>query len=180
MRLVKHMWCQAVTPLVKPLVMLLLVMVTVNVVNVAPAGAQSTTGTIRGRVVDSQGLALPGVTVTAASPNLQGQRTTVTSSNGDYVLTLLPSGPYTVVFEISGFERVERAVSVAPTQDVPLDAQLGVAGVSEQVTVEARSADVLLQTAQVATNVTILAPGINYEPGVRKVLAPVSAGRAFR
>ena len=56
----------------------------------APAAAQSTTGTISGRVVDSQGLALPGVTVIASSPNLQGTRETVTSENGDYILTLLP------------------------------------------------------------------------------------------
>ena len=40
----------------------------------SPAAAQSTTGTISGHVVDSQGLALPGVTVNATSPNLQGVR----------------------------------------------------------------------------------------------------------
>ena len=37
-------------------------------------GAQSTTGTIRGHVADSQNLALPGVTVTLTSPSLQGSR----------------------------------------------------------------------------------------------------------
>ncbi|MBM3818765.1 MAG: carboxypeptidase regulatory-like domain-containing protein [Acidimicrobiia bacterium] len=46
--------------------------------------AQSTTGTISGRVVDAQGLPVPGVTVTATSPNQQGTRETVTSENGDY------------------------------------------------------------------------------------------------
>ena len=56
------------------------------------ATAQSTTGTISGRVVDAQGLPVPGVTVTATSPNLQGTRETVTSANGDYILSLLPSG----------------------------------------------------------------------------------------
>ena len=48
------------------------------------ARAQSTTGTISGRVVDSQNLALPGVTVTATSPNLQGERDAVTTTTGDY------------------------------------------------------------------------------------------------
>ncbi len=51
-----------------------------------------------------QGLALPGVTVNATSPNLQGVRTVVTTENGDYVLSLLPSGTYTVSFELSGFQ----------------------------------------------------------------------------
>ncbi len=118
----------------------------------APAAAQSTTGTISGRVVDAQGLALPGVTVTATSPNLQGTRETVTSENGDYILTLLPSGPYRVVFEIAGFQRVERSVGLAPTQVLPLQIELGVAGVTEAVQVVGRAADVLTQTSQVATN----------------------------
>jgi protocatechuate 3,4-dioxygenase beta subunit len=60
--------------------------------SVSGAAAQSTNGTISGRVTDSQGLPLPGVTVIATSPNLQGARETVTSENGDYILTLLPPG----------------------------------------------------------------------------------------
>src|SRR5689334_17841258 len=48
------------------------------------ASAQVPTGTISGRVVDQDGLAVPGVTVTATSPNLQGGRTVVTSMYGDY------------------------------------------------------------------------------------------------
>jgi type I restriction-modification system DNA methylase subunit len=53
------------------------------------AAAQTTTGTISGRVLDAQALPLPGVTVIATSPNLQGTRETVSSANGDYILTLL-------------------------------------------------------------------------------------------
>ena len=106
----------------------------------APAGAQSTTGTISGRVVDSQGLALPGVTVTATSPNLQATRETVTSENGDYILTLLPSGTYRIVFELAGFQRVERSVGLAPTQNLPLPIEMGVAGVTEAVQVVGRLA----------------------------------------
>jgi outer membrane receptor protein involved in Fe transport len=116
------------------------------------ARAQSTTGTIRGHVNDAQGLALPGVTVTVTSPNLQGVRSAVTAENGDYVLTLLPAGTYTVTFELSGFERVTRTVGLAPTQDLPIEVELGPAAVSEEVNVVGQRADVLTQTAQVATN----------------------------
>jgi hypothetical protein len=125
----------------------------------AAGAAQSTTGTIRGQVTDSQGLGVPGATVTASSPNLQGQREAVTSENGDYVLTGLPSGTYTITFELSGFERQQRTVNLAPTQDVPLSVQLGLATLSEQVSVVGRAADVLTGTAQVATNLnqTLLA-----------------------
>ena len=116
------------------------------------ATAQTTNGTISGHIVDAQGLALPGVTVSASSPNLQGIRTAVTSENGDYTLSLLPSGLYTVSFELSGFQRVQKTVAVAPTQNLPLDSTLGPAAVSETVNVVGRAADVLMQTAQVATN----------------------------
>ena len=119
---------------------------------VANAAAQSTTGTISGRVVDSQGLPVPGVTVAATSPNLQGVRETVTSENGDYILTLLPSGTYAVTFELAGFSTQRRSVTLAPTQVLPLPIEMGPAALTETVEVVARSSDVLVQTAQVATN----------------------------
>src|SRR5687767_8736563 len=90
-------------------------------VTAVAAAAQSTTGTISGRIVDPQGLPVPGVTVTATSPNLQGTRETVTSENGDYILTLLPSGVYSISFELSGFGTQTRSTTIAPTQVVPLD-----------------------------------------------------------
>lgn len=119
---------------------------------IGSAAAQTTTGTISGRVLDAQGLPLPGVTVSAASPNLQGVRETVTSANGDYILTLLPSGTYTVTFELGGFQTQQRSVTVAPTQVVPTNVSMGVAGLEEAIEVVGRTADVLTQTAQVATN----------------------------
>src|SRR4051812_17332330 len=118
----------------------------------AGASAQTTTGTISGRVIDSQGLALPGVTVSAASPNLQGVRTVVTSGNGDYLFSGLPSGTYTITYELSGFQNQQRSVAVAPTQTVPLDVTLGVGTLNETVNVIGQTADVLTHTAQVATN----------------------------
>ncbi len=103
-------------------------------------------------MTDAQGLALPGVTISATSPNLQGVRSAVSAENGDYVLTSLPSGTYTLTFELSGFQRVQRTMGLAPTQDIPLEVELGPAAVSEEVNVVGRNADVLTQTAQVATN----------------------------
>ena len=115
------------------------------------AVAQTTTGTISGRVLDSQGGALPGATVVARSPNLQGSREAVTSENGDYILNGLPSGPYTITVALSGFQTHTRNVTLAPTQVLPLEVTLGPAQVTEEVTVVA-SADTLQKTAQIATN----------------------------
>ena len=57
-----------------------------------------------------------------------------------------------MTFELSGFARQQRTIAVAPTQTVPLTIAMGPAGVSETVNVVGKSADVLTQTAQVATN----------------------------
>jgi hypothetical protein len=118
----------------------------------ASGGAQSTTGTISGRVVDGQHRVVPGVTITVESPNLQGVRSVVTSDNGDYIIDLLPPGVYKVTFELSGFQRVEQTFSLAPTQVYPLEVTLGLAKLAETVDVTAPSVEVLTQTAQMATN----------------------------
>jgi hypothetical protein len=118
----------------------------------AGASAQTTTGTISGRVIDSQGLAVPGATVTATSTNLQGAREVVTSANGDYILTLLPPGAYTVAVALPGFQTQTRSVVLAPTQVLPLEVTLDPAGLQTDVTVVGRTNDALTQTAQIATN----------------------------
>ena len=51
------------------------------------------TATLQGTVTDQSGTPLPGVTVTAKSPALMGERTTVTQTTGDYNLPGLPPGP---------------------------------------------------------------------------------------
>jgi outer membrane receptor for ferrienterochelin and colicin len=116
------------------------------------AGAQSTTGTISGHVSDRQGLVLPSVTVTVLSPSLQGIRTTITSEIGDYAISLLPPGTYTLTFELAGFQKQELKAILAPTQTLPVDATLGQAAITEEVTVVGTPAHVVTQTAQVATN----------------------------
>ena len=113
------------------------------------AAAQSTSGTISGRVVDGQGRTAPGVTITAQSPALQGTQTVVTSENGDFIVTQLPPGLYTVSFELDGFATERRSVNLAPTQLVRVDVELGPASVETRVDVTAPSVDVLTQTTQV-------------------------------
>ena len=127
-----------------------LVLAALTLVVTGLAQAQSTNGAISGRVKDRDGV-LPGVTVTIASPNLQGVRTTVTSQTGDYTFQLLPAGAYTVTFEMQGFEKVQRTVTVTPTQVEQLDVQLGVASVQESITVVAQATDVATNSATVST-----------------------------
>jgi len=109
------------------------------------------TGTISGHVVDEAGLAVPGATVTAASPALQGVRTVTTSENGDYIVPFLPAGEYNVTFELQGFKTVSRLISVKMAETLPLNVTLAVAGVAETVTVSGASPDIV-PTATIAAN----------------------------
>ena len=59
---------------------------------------------IAAKVVDPDGKPIEGVTVTATSPALQGQKVTVTNVQGDYLIKFLPAGTYTVRFELEAFD----------------------------------------------------------------------------
>src|SRR5262245_1668648 len=102
---------------------------------VGAAAQGNPTGTISGHVADPDGLAVPGATVTAASPALQGVRTAVTSANGDYIIPFLPAGEYEVTVELQGFRTVTRKTTVSMAATQTLDVTLAVAQLAESITV---------------------------------------------
>ncbi|MGH9456328.1 MAG: carboxypeptidase regulatory-like domain-containing protein, partial [Thermoanaerobaculia bacterium] len=114
------------------------------------AAFAQTTGTLTGNVT-TDGQPLPGVTVTATSPNLQGTRTTYTDVNGNYTLGALPPGAYTVVFELAGMQAVTRQVNVPVGTTARLGAELAVTAVAEAITVTAE-APAVIETTTIQTN----------------------------
>jgi Carboxypeptidase regulatory-like domain len=60
------------------------------------------TGSVDGRVTDSTGGALPGVTVTATNVDTGLTRNTVSENDGTYNLNLLQPGTYRLVVELAG------------------------------------------------------------------------------
>src|SRR5687768_11177822 len=105
-----------------------------SLASAVPLLAQGT-GAIHGTVTATDGSALPGVTVEARSNVLPTPRVTLTDSNGEYRLPLLVPGAYTLDFSLAGMQSAQRRANVQLGQDIVADAQLGVAGVSEQITV---------------------------------------------
>jgi len=93
------------------------------------------TGDIVGRVTDTSGGVLPGVTVTAQNEATKIARTTITSETGDYTFTLLPIGTYTVKIELAGFQTVSSRVELATGDRARLDARMQVGTVQETVVV---------------------------------------------
>ncbi len=104
----------------------------------ALAQSQATTAEINGRIVDAQGGVLPGVTVTATSPQTGYMRDTVTNVEGLFSLPLLPPGTYDVTAELSGFATFRQpGVRATVGATITLNPSLTVAGVQEVITVEA-------------------------------------------
>ena len=106
----------------------------------SPVAAQNPAGII-GQVKDSTGAILPGVTVAATSPALQvPQATAVTDENGEFRITPLPIGVYTVVFELPGFQSVKLDdVRLTVGFTARLDQQLSLGSVQETITVSGTS-----------------------------------------
>ena len=93
----------------------------------AAVSAQEYRATLTGFVADAQGLALPGVTVTATHVDTGTTHQAVTEGNGAYTFALLPPGDYTVAAQLEGFARLVREkVRLNSGQRVTLDLKLEV------------------------------------------------------
>ncbi|MFL6263519.1 MAG: TonB-dependent receptor domain-containing protein [Thermoanaerobaculia bacterium] len=105
------------------------------------AQAQTTGGTLIGRVQDkSGGGALPGANVTATQKETGLSRSTVTESDGTYRLPSLPVGSYTVQVELNGFATVtveNVTINVATQREINVD--LSASTVSETINVVAEA-----------------------------------------
>ncbi len=102
----------------------------------ARPAAASQTGEIQGRVLDDEGNGLPGVTITAVSPSLQGIRTVLSGSNGIFRLPLLSVGTYTLTFTLEGFSKVvQESVIVRLGLVTTLKATMKPADIQKEITV---------------------------------------------
>src|SRR5215471_16775359 len=111
------------------------------------AFAQQTAGNITGRVLDQQGAAVPGATVTAKNAQTGFARTEVSDAQGLYRLNSIPVGKYDVSAELAGFATiVNKDVDVFVGQTATLDFGMKVAQVAE--TVNVTGATPLIETTQ--------------------------------
>ena len=111
-----------------------------------------TTGSIRG-TVRTGGTALPGVTVEARSPNLQGSRTTVTDAEGRFALTLLPPGQYALTVKLEGFGEKKQTLQLGLGQSATSNFEL-IATKTEEVTVTAQANQVEVESTSIGQNTT--------------------------
>lgn len=98
--------------------------------------AQTARGAITGRVVDSSGAALPGARV-----ELQpGGFSTVSDNQGQFTITNMPAGTYTVTVNYVGFALFSQQLTVGQGQLSRLDVKMKVASKNEEIVVTAERA----------------------------------------
>ena len=122
----------------------------------APLGAQTQAinGSIRGRVTDPAGAAVPAATVTVTNSATGYTRDAQSGDDGYFVIPNLPLGTYTVTFKKEGFEteRHSDVVLNAGTEAV-IETSLKVGAVS--TTVEVTGGAPVIEPSRVSTGRTI-------------------------
>lgn len=119
-----------------------------------PASAQSTTGTITGRALDTSGGVLPGVNVSISSPAMiGGAREAVTDSLGTFRFTQVPPGIYEVKFALPSFRVLTvGAVSVNAGATATVNGPLQLETLAESITVTSMTPTIDLQSTTVGVN----------------------------
>ena len=116
---------------------------------------QLTTADIVGTVTDASGAVVPNAAVTVTNLGTNEQRTTTTNQSGDYQVTLLPVGHYSITVKGAGFKSSSTPdLSVEAGDRARNDVKLETGGSSETVTVEATTPLLQADNATVSSTVT--------------------------
>jgi Carboxypeptidase regulatory-like domain/TonB dependent receptor len=119
-----------------------------------PILAQATSGSILGQVKDPSQAAIAGVVVTAKNEATGLEQRTQTDANGDYILSNLSPGSYTINISKTGFKSLARGpIKLLVDQKLRLDLELSVGEISEVIRVTNEAP--LLQTQSADTGEVI-------------------------
>jgi len=103
--------------------------------------AQSSSGTITGRVLDGTGQAIAGATVTLVRTDINEVRSLVTPNSGEIVFASLLPGPYTLKVEAQGFKTLEKTnLKLSAAERLAVGKLSLEIGIAETIVVEAQTA----------------------------------------
>ena len=120
------------------------------------AQAQETASSgITGQVVDASKAGVPGATITITNLATNAQRVTLSDSEGRFSVPNLPPATYSLKIELSGFQTAELKDLTLRNGEVARPTMtLGVAGLSETVSVQAQSPLLQRDNASVSQTIT--------------------------
>jgi hypothetical protein len=110
--------------------------------------AQSESASVVGTVTDASGAAMPGVTVSLKNTRTNATFNVQTAGDGNYISPSLQPGSYSVTAGTQGFTTIIQNLNLDVDQHARLDFALKPGQVSESVTVEANTAMLETQSAE--------------------------------
>ncbi len=132
--------------------------------------AQVTTATFLGLVHDSSGAVVPGATVVATNRGTGVPREALTDARGEFVLSALPNGPYSIRIEMPGFKTyANEGIVLGAGQTVRQTFVLELGAVAETVTVAGVAP--LIETATSSASETLGSQEVRELPVNRRNVA---------
>ncbi len=120
----------------------------------AGAAAQTTTGIIRGHVVDPTGAPVAQATIIARAVELGSERAASTNDNGFYALPGLRPGLYELAIRRIGFAAQTRSIRLLVGQTLTIQFELQPAAAELSAIVVTAAPSVETRSSEIATNVT--------------------------
>src|ERR1035437_922717 len=118
--------------------------------------AQSVSGDLAGTIFDASGATIPNATIVGKNDATGVETTTKSTATGEYHLSNLPPGTYTVTVTAPGFTKAQlRAVAVEVNKTATTNVKLDVGSNVETVEVSAAAATIDPTTASVQTSFSI-------------------------
>jgi hypothetical protein len=119
-----------------------------------PLLPQAVTAKVTGTVTDPSGAAVQSARVELRNTDTNVVRTTTTDAIGNYEFPFVPTGPYTLLVEASGFQKASVSrFQLSVDQVARLDVKLTLGQTAETITVEAGT--VLMQTENATVGTVI-------------------------
>ena len=120
----------------------------------AVAWPQVNTATIYGTVTDPSGAAVASATINASNQQTGGSWNSNSNAQGEYTLTFLPAGTYTVVTRAAGFKESRNTdIELAGGQELRLRYALALGEVTESVTISSEAPMINTANAEQGHNI---------------------------
>jgi Carboxypeptidase regulatory-like domain len=120
----------------------------------SPAFAQQGTADLRGRVVDQQGAALPGVTIVVKNEESGLFRESGSGPDGTFFMSAMIPGTYEISAELQGFRKYQaRGIRLEVGRTASIEVKLEVGALVESVTVTGESPLVDTTSKEIGGNV---------------------------
>src|SRR6516165_8084803 len=113
---------------------------------------QAATGTITGVVVDPGGAVVGNAAIEVKNTDTGIVYPTVSTATGNYTVTQLPPGPYSLSVTVAGFKIYNRTgLNLPAATTLPVTVKLEVGAASESITVNAEATLLKTESGDLAT-----------------------------